>query len=362
MSSKIILEEDGETIRIENLTIKNREIYSFLDELEDNEREQSIDSALKIGITGLKRISTSAEVDYVEKEFERVTNKIDEMFNPDNRSSYLGQLEETLEDYFEEGGTVEDIFDPTDKSKPIGKLKDELIDELQDIRDKVAGEEAVEDLKEKTPLKGEEFEDYCERFLGEIVCSNLGDELLKTGERIGEITNCKKGDFVVKPNGLDGKKIVFEMKSGSISQRKILEEELPEAMKNRMADYGILVSKHVENLPNKIGWFNEYRGNMLVCAIGSKEKDEYIPKILNVAYQYARQRLLQEETKEAEVDVGAIKNGMEKINQKLGKLSKLKRKTTNIESATGEIREIVDKVRDEIEQELEEMSESLSFD
>lgn len=359
MSNGVTLESDGETVNIQDLTIKDEDVHSFFDNLEEDEIEDSVKSALKIGVIGIKRVSTGTEVDYVEKEFDRVVDRIDEMFDPEIRTSYFGRLEETLEDYFEEGGTVEEILDPSDKSTPVGKLKEDIMDELKKMREEIAGEEAREEIKERTPLKGEDFEDFCERILGEKVCPSLGDELFRTTDEGGDITDCKKGDFVAKPKDLDGKKIVFEMKSGKINQRKILEEELPEAIENRSADYGILVSKYVENLPNKIGWFNEYRGNMLVCAVGNQE-DEYFPSLLNVAYQYSKQRLREKEISEAEVDVEKIRTGIENIGQKIDKTSNLKRKATNIDKATDEIRNLSNEIRNEINEELESMSQAIS--
>lgn len=353
------MSDDGKTVHIRDLTIEDEEVYSFFKDLEESEIEVSAVRALKIGAIGLKRLSTSAEIDYVEKEFDRVLNKIDDMFNPEIRGSYFGQLKETLEDYFEEGGTVEDIFDPADNNTPLGKLKDEIMREFKEISNQIAGEEAMEEMKERTPLKGEDFEDFCERILMNNVCSSLGDELSRKTDEIGNITDCKKGDFVIKPCDLGEKRIVFEMKSGPINQREILEVELPEAMENRSADYGILVSKYVENLPKKIGWFNEYRGKMLVCALGNQE-GEYYPSLLNVAYQFAKQRLREDETSKAEINVEKIRVGIEKIEQKISKISNLKRKATNIDTATEEIREISDEIRDDIKEELENMTEAIS--
>jgi len=80
---------------------------------------------------------------------------------------------------------------------------------------------------------------------------------------------------------------------------------------NRSADYSILISKYVENLTND-RLVQRILRKYGVCAIGNQDY-EYFPSLLNVAYQYGKQRLKAEKTEEAEVDVETIKTVIENV-------------------------------------------------
>jgi len=153
-------------------------------------------------------------------------------------------------------------------------------------------------------------------------------------------------------------KIVIETKDwSSVTLPEIL-ENLEKALTNRGAKYGIFVSKHKEALPKKVGWFNEYRGNMLVCALGSKEAETFFPEILNIAYQWAKLRLKSEITMEEKVFEVIIER-ISEIERLLNTFSKIKIQCTNIEKASNNIRELSDSLKENIKEEINKIQKTI---
>lgn len=355
----IILEPDDRTIIIKNLWMQNEDIYHFLDEVEDDKRVERLMSAVRIGVVGLRRMDIGEDVDYIEKEFNAMVSRFEKMFDPSIENSHLGKLVKLLGEYFDKGGTVENMLDPTMEGAPLGKLRHEILEEIKDLRDAITKKKAKEEVVDVTTLKGYEFEDACEEILSDFICKNIGDELERKTQEVGEISRSFAGDYVVTLRDMPNKKIVLEIKDwDSITQPQII-ENLEKAMKNRGAKYGIFVSKYKETLPKKIGWFNEFRGNMLVCALGSKKANTYFPEMLNIAYQWARLRL-KKEIRLEEKAIETLAEGIAQIEEKLEVFSKIQRQCTNVDKATGEIRELSEAVKNDIAEQVKKIQRAIS--
>lgn len=364
MNGSIVLENDGKTITINGVSIEDENLYLFLREVEEDKRVETIIGAIKIGIIGLKRLSSSGEIDYVEKEFNKLLEKFERNFDPEIETSYMARLLTLLKEYFDKGGTVESMLDPSIESTPLGKLREQIITEfrreIRDLRDKIVAEEERDEITEITTLKGYKFEDACESILSEYVSRNFGDELERTSKELGEITGSFAGDFVISLRDFPDKKIVIETKDvDRIAYPKII-ENLENAMKNRDAKYGIFVAKYKESLPKKVGWFNEYRGNMLVCAMGSKENDTFFPEILNIAYQWAKLRVEKEfSINERARDI--IREGIKELETNLDNFSKIQTQCTNIEESAAKIREISKKLEKDIKEKVQKINEAIKM-
>jgi len=213
--------------------------------------------------------------------------------------------------------------------------------------------ESREELIEVTTLKGYEFEDACEEILSR--CTGFGESLTRTTDEVGRIPGSRKGDFVIELE--NGRKIVLEVKDRSSISLKTIKEELKEAIENREADYGIFVSKYKEALPKDVGWFNEY-GNILVCALGSSEANSFHPEILEIAYQWAKLRL----KREGEVDKEAVEvaiSELDKLNDQLNELSKIKTKCSNARKALDEIENIAKGLENSLKDQLDSLKRAL---
>lgn len=354
----VVLEADGKTVVIKDIKIEDEDVYRFLEEIEKEKRVDQLVSAVRIGIVGLRRMRIGGDVDFVEKEFNSMLSKFEKMFDPSAETSHLGKLVNLLREYFDKGGTIENMLDPMIESTPLGKLRHEILEEINNLREAIVRRETKKEIIDVTTLKGYEFEDMCEEILSEFICKNIGDELERKTQEIGEITGGRAGDFVITLRDMPNKKIVLETKDWeSITQPKIM-ENLELAMKNRGAKYGIFVSKYKEALPKKIGWFNEFKGNMLVCALGSREADTFFPEILNIACQWARMRL----KKEISLDRKAIETlaeGISQIEENLESFSQIQRQCTNVDRATAEIRRLSDELKSNIGEQVSRIQKAI---
>jgi len=350
------LEMDGKTTII-NICIQEEEIYRFLQDVEEEKRAERLVSALRIGILGLKQMGIGENVDYVEKEFNTLLSRFEKMF-ASIENSHLAKLSTILREYFSRGGTVENIFDPMRENTPISKLRKELLDEISKIRDVLVKKDAKEEVVNSTPLKGYKFEDTCEEILSEIVSNNMGDELERKTNEVGEINGCFAGDFVISLRNMLNKKIVFETKDvESISQPMII-ETMKKAMKNRGANYGIFVIKYREGMPRKIGAFNEFRNTIAVVGLGSKEENTFLPELLHIAYQWARLRLNTEITFEQKA-VKTLDEGIKQISEKMEILTQIQRQCTNIEKSSTQIREYSNDLKNNIEEHIRRIQKAL---
>ncbi len=350
---------DGDKIVIKDVTINDSEIVSYFQNLSESENlEHRLEKLLKIGIVVSKSINTTENVSYVEKAFENLnsnfTHKLETTFGD------KGQFSEILKNTFGENGTIiKELFNPNKEGTPLYLLKLELSSNLYEIREKLGINAAVNIEKEKGTQKGIEFEDQCQQKL-EWIAQIHSDKLERTGSEHGKIGNSKKGDFVVTLGDIN-KKIVFEMKNKDRVSLKDIQKELKEAIENREADYGVFVAKNKDNLPAEVGWFNEYDGNHLVCAVENKEGEAIIDgEIIHIAYKWARAKLRLENSKDKKLDPSFIIEKTKEIQTKIGDMRKIKTQCTSIEKSTDAIRTTAHETETRITKDLHEIIESLS--
>jgi hypothetical protein len=349
----IQLAPDGKTIIINNMYIYDIELYNFLNEIEIKDRKEILISILRTGYTGYKRMNNGSEIDFIEKRFDKMARRFEEMFDPKLSSSIFNRLVSLLKQYFDDGGSVENLL----KNGPLSVLKKEINDEIKKLRDELIKKEITEEYEEKLPAKGFKFEDEIEIILSNLISRNIGDQLERTTNQIGNLTNCLSGDFVLKfadnPNS-----IVIEVKDcQSLSYNQIV-ETLKKAMKNRNAKYAILITKYKESLPLKVGWFNEYNQNILICALGSRDNSEIFKQIVPLAVQWAKMRI----RKEINFDEEAIENvedGIAQIKEKLSRFGLIKTQCSNINKATTEIHEIVTNLKEDINNLIQKIQDAI---
>jgi hypothetical protein len=355
--NKIALTEDN--LYLKDFQIDDKEVVSYFQNLNESENlEEKLLNLLKIGITVTKSISTAENVNYVEKAFDNLdadfSRKLGEAFGED------GQFSEVIKEHFgEDGKLIKELFNPNREGSPLHILKKELDGNLYEIREKLGIDVAIKEAEERGTKKGLDFEDECERKL-QWIARIHSDKLEVTGTTKGKITGSKKGDFVLTL-GDSGKRIVFEMKNMKNIPQKYIHKELKEAIENREADYGIFVVKNKDSLPENVGWFNEYDGNHLVCAIENNDGESMIDgELIHVAYKWARAKLRLENSKEKKLDASLILEKTTEIQQKIGDLQKIKLQCNNIDKSTEAIRETTKDTEKEIKMQLEEIVDSLN--
>lgn len=358
MKEIIKLKEEGNTVLINNVQIQDENIYNFFKEVEEDKRIDFLFSAIRIGIVGLKRMVVGVELDYVEKGFSSLLTKFEKMFDPEVKTSHFGKLSSLLGKYFDEGGTVEKLFDPKIDDSPLDKFRKSIQEELKELGDIIKKKEVKEEIIEITTLKGYEFEDACEKILSIFVSKQFGDELDRKTKEMGEITGSYAGDFVITPKDFPNRKIVLETKDWNDITYPSIIENLESAMENRGAKYGIFVSRHKESLPKKVGWFNEYGGNKLVCALGTRKADTFLPEVINIAYQWAKLRLKREIKIEKEA-LDTVVDGMKEIEIKLDEFSQIHTQCTNVETATGKIKTLTNSLKKGIKDQITKIQKAI---
>ena len=355
--NKILLNENG--LYFKEFLITNNDIIGYFENLHESENlEEQLLNLIKIGITVNNSISTTENVNYVEKAFENLdsdfSKKLNDAFADD------GKFSEVIKNHFgEDGKLIKELFNPNREGSPLFILRKELDGNLYEIREKLGINDAVKESEERGTKKGLDFEDECKKKL-QWIARIHADKLEVTGNTKGKITGSKKGDFVLTL-GDNGKKIVFEMKNMSNIPQKYIYKELKEAIANRESDYGIFVAKNKDSLPENVGWFNEYDGNHLVCAIENNDGESMIDgELIHVAYKWARAKLRLENSKEKKLDASLILEKTTEIQQKIGDLQKIKLQCNNIDKSTEAIRETTKDTEKEIKMQLEEIVDSLN--
>jgi hypothetical protein len=355
---------------VRDFSTEDNDIVSYFKDYENSdELQERFESVLKVGVVATRTVGVTEKIDYIQKEFNildtkfkdtftdvtsELDNKLEEMFGEEGTFSSL------LEEHFgEDGVLVKELFDPNKEGTPLYNLKSELEHKIEEIKEKLGISEAVEEIKSKTPLKGFDFEDYCQHILSRIARIH-GDQLDKTGTKAGKVKLSKKGDFVLTLGHKIGKKIVLELKDGGKFSLNEIQHTMDEAIRNREATYGIFVVKNMESIPESVGWFNEYNGNQLVCALGNKESDGMLhEEILYIAYKWAKLKTLLESLQEKKMDASFIIQKATTIKNKLEEFKAIRTQCSNIEKSNEEIRTISRRAEKEISEQLTEIIESI---
>ena len=198
---------DNHTLIISGFTVTDQDVFSFFRDFKElPELREKFEKVLKMGVVVTKTVDIAEKIDYVEKEFnkldtkfegslnsmlENLTTESEMMFGDDGKFSTL------LEEHFgKDGEVVKKIFDPYKEGTPLYNLRKEIKTEIEGMKQQLGINKGIEQFKQKTTLKGFDFEKYCEDILTDIVRVN-GDSLEKTRTKPGKLLRSKKGDYVV---------------------------------------------------------------------------------------------------------------------------------------------------------------------
>jgi hypothetical protein len=327
--------EDGIVVReIEDLVGENGELHRTLDQY--------------FGEDG--RIPRHVEEHFGEDG--TVVERIEELVEED------GDLDRLLDQHLgDDGRLLREVFDPNESGTPLYELRESIEKDFEDLRKELALADQEEEIKQRTPEKGFDFEDQVEDILTEST-KHTGDLLNKTAEEPGELDGVKTGDFVLDLNGFSSS-IVVEAKDRSYSEPAV-RDEMAEAMENRNADYGLFVSRRRDHLPQKMDWFKEFGKNFLVVSLGDGEDARLEDEILRIGYKWARMRVLQEHVEVGdELDPDALKSHVTTVENELDRFRNVRRRCTNIEDAVDGIRDELDEIEDNAEEALDNVSAEL---
>lgn len=330
---------------------------SFFEDLEGNQKEEAVKSALRLGVGVLKMSGTTSEVDYVDRRFCDFEDKIKEMFDEENKQSVISKIDDVISEYFdEESGNINKLLDPHAENTPASKLLSSLRSDLEIIKKELG----IEEERKKGTQKGFDFEDDEVGPKLSRLSRIFGDSLKDTSETEGPLGDV--GDFVVKVNsdkvlGFQGK-IVFEAKDRKGYSRNDILEELKEAKENRGADIGVMVfsEEAASSLRSEIEHYQYYSNeDCFACCI----EDTGIP--LEIAYKRARflvtKRILKEK---ADIDINELENLADSIERELETFSSIKSRITQDKNTiTKSIEDSYDGLYEELEELETKLEESL---
>jgi hypothetical protein len=369
---------------------------------------KAIEDAIEIGARVLDREQTSADVDFVKSEFERISSevetaftdrartvaeyfgsKVDETFKP--RSGHLAQA---LERHFSDESSaavqhrvralVEEVmaksrqdliqqFSAADGRNPLADFKQATLavtkhasdrqethlrllqeklanmeKELQALRSERKQELELKAERERGTAKGRDFEEFVYGIIDQIA-ANQGDDCDHVGDHKG-VTR-KTGDIIVAIDGAHGPargRIVLEAKNSKLSKASAL-EELDHCLTERAADFAVMVVCGEEKLPSRTHPLREYNGNKLIVTL-DPEGESHLP--LEVAYSLARARVLAKSSDSEALDTAGLHDAIERALAGMEDVRRIKAQltgaTTNIEQARSILETMASGVREQL--------------
>jgi Uncharacterized protein conserved in bacteria (DUF2130) len=228
----------------------------------------------------------------------------------------------------------------------VGDLRKELARLLE--RD--AAEQRVAEAEEAGTRKGRTFEERVHAALDRIATAR-GDSAHRVGDEPG-IGGSKKGDAVVELGAADGAcagRIVFEVKDEQLSKNKAW-AELNAAMEERQAEFAVLVAAGEESVPVGREQLAEYEGNKMIVAVDPEQPDELG---LDLAYRYARLRVMLKREGELTLDAAGVRDAAEEARSVLKTAQSIRLALTNADKSVSKAREGVDDMVDAVDGQLE---------
>lgn len=380
----------NDRITINEFEITDSTLVKYFQQFDSgSERQDALERILKIGVMTMNLAETSQQEEFVERKFTemqrefqdeitRIEDEVEERFGDDgdipqifeNHLGDDGHLRQHIEEAFGENGPfkkrldeelgengerIQQALDPDREGTPTYRLKQSLQSQIDRLRDKIEEQETAEEVEEeiraKTTLKGEDFEDTVENILSDLVYGT-SNELEYTGDTVGKIGDRKVGDFVVTLDKT-GQRIVVEAKSDSGYSQRDIKEELTDAVENRDADYGIIVFECESYIPNKVGYFHEFDSERLSVALSEGEDDDVEPGFLRIGFNWAATRAVQGYADAGTAfDPEVVQEGVGEVKHSIDRFSTIRKKTTSIRGTASEIDEELEDIEGEVKSEL----------
>jgi hypothetical protein len=376
---------DGRIV-IESLRVEDERAARVVRERAEAGRSpaDTVSKAIEIGARVIDSEGAAANVDYVRAEFgrhagelaERLSKLIDggndqlaeeiaKSFGADRQGTVQHQIKEMLDRTAEaQREALSRQFSATDGSNPLHDFKDGVIRALAESRERQQSESEqsrkrievltreIVELKERAGAdervaeaelagtrKGRSFEERVHDAL-ERIANGRGDVAHRVGDERG-LGGSKKGDTVAEIGACDGPplgRIVFEDKDDQLSKNKAW-EELNSAMLERDAEFAVLVVAGEDKIPAGREQLVEYEGNKMIVAVDGEMPDGLG---LDLAYRYARLRVLLKREGELELDAPAVRDAAEEARSALKQAQSIRLALTGIDKSSQKARDGLD--------------------
>jgi hypothetical protein len=396
----------GDRIRIASLEVVDRALAGFLESRTPEDRAETVERAMRVGLMALQSASGSIDVDHVRRAFDKLltdasesnkkaTAEVEEilrktfaneggalpatlerflgdkgelalftkdLFDENRRDSALGKLNTILGTYFDgDASKLAHLLDPTREASPLSGFRAEIAKRFDDVLLKIveldASQKAAKGERKKGTAKGADFESRVIAEYTELLRAT-NDEIEGTGGVTGAVPDSKKGDAVITINGRDASasvlRIVVEVKDKAMTGPAI-EKELAEARENRKAEIALMVFSEAA-APAGASPFTISRHGVY-CVVDPEAPDV---AILEAGYRLARiSALIRAKSEGSGADLSAVKDAIDALRSRLESVKEIKKTLTAIDSTTEKARDELDALRAAIVTEIDRIEEQV---
>ena len=356
---------------LDEFSLNNKEgaLSRLVSELTDSNGRLRDDMQEKIDLV-VKEFSLDEEnsaLSRLVRQVEQAQRIISNEFSLDNDTSALSRMKAQVEST---NSAISRHLTLDEETSALFRLKRELLDVLRTHEERQRGfQEEVKITLEKmqarkaeaarSTVHGVEFEAR----LYELVLEEsqrAGDLALMTGNSVGVIKNCKKGDIVVELCGehaAAGAKIVLEAKEDASYNIKKALDEIDEARKNREAQSGLFVfSKRLA--PEGIEPLSRH-GNTLIVVWDPEDRqtDLFVKLGLSVAKALCTRQARERES--LAVDFSTLDHAILEINKQLAQIDEIGGFSETIRNNSEKILERLRISRKKLDKQVAVLQESL---
>ena len=396
----------GDRIRIASLEVVDRALAGFLESRSPEDRAETVERAMRVGLMALQSASGSIDVDHVRRAFDKLltdasesnkkaTAEVEEilrktfaneggalpatlerflgdkgelalftkdLFDENRRDSALGKLNTILGTYFDgDASKLAHLLDPTREASPLSGFRAEIAKRFDDVLLKIveldASQKAAKGERKKGTAKGADFESRVIAEYTELLRAT-NDEIEGTGGVTGAVPDSKKGDAVITINGRDASasvlRIVVEVKDKAMTGPAI-EKELAEARENRKAEIALMVFSEAAAPAGASPFVISRHG--VYCVVDPEAPDV---AILEAGYRLARiSALIRAKSEGSGADLSAVKDAIDALRSRLDSVKEIKKTLTAIDSTTEKARDELDALRSAIVTEIDRIEEQV---
>jgi hypothetical protein len=398
----------GDRLAIDGLAVQDETAVRLVREREEagTEAAKTVTDALEIGARVLDREQAGANAEYVKTEFEKAARELDHQFSDRARkvAEFFGErveevfgaddgrLAKDFEKLFSDGSAAsvqnrvreivaetmvksrEDLvrqFSSADGTNPLADFKagtirelrqahttqqalldrmGDLEKQLQRLHDEKEKLEEIEAERERGTAKGRTFEELVAETV-ETIALPQGDD----AEAVGDVKGAtgRTGDVLVAVDGCNGPprgRIIFEAKTARLSRRAAL-DELDEALRERDADYAVLVVSSEEKVPARMQTLREWGGDKMVVSLDLDGSTLG----LELAYRLARARVLMARSGGDGLDAGAVRDTVERAVTAMEDVRKVKSQLTGAKTSIDNAYDVLEAMAERVRGHLAEV-------